>query len=690
MKKRYRKNAFVRGASLLIASCILIGGGTGTVLEAGAAEIPLITPETEQIDTLPESDFKVRENDTGVIITSCLNTSSSRIRIPDMIGGKPVTEIDTAAFKNCGKNLKKVIIPETVTRIGQRAFEETALSSIELPKNLKRIESNAFLNCDQLKDISFPDGLEYVGYDVFDGTPWYASQPDGVVYVSNVCYKYKGDMPENTTVSLKSSTVSVSTYAFSREMNLSEVTFPDSLISIGEYSFSNTNLESITLPDSIKNIGRGAFMGCKALESAKLPRWMNTIEWSLFAGCKSLSYVKLPKNLSTIKYSAFDGCESLGELDFPDSLQYVDERALRQTLWLSNQPDGVVYAGRDAYTYKGEMPPETSIELREGTISITPEAFQGQKNLKKLTLPSSLKVIGLYAFQATGLKSVTIPPSVRTIGRYSIGYGDWYDTFTEYRAAYPVKGFVIFGEKGSRAESFAKQYGGNIFERMLFATIPTGTSTLTDSSTGVSATGMFGDDMTMISSKSTKDNQLVYAFSLAIIDDYYSYNDVKDAFTERFDYYTVDNMTNEKNKIIKRVFKATTYNDEEITVTLPIKYMPQQVMEYVEETDEEGITTSTSRLITDGQLTSKGYSFKTKAAHAVYHISQSYVSILGDVNGDNSVNVSDSLMIARYDAGLAQLDENQIQAGNVNGDDKTDIADALLIARLDAGLITEF
>lgn len=62
----------------------------------------------------------------------------------------------------------------------------------------------------------------------------------------------------------------------------------------------------------------------------------------------------------------------------------------------------------------------------------------------------------------------------------------------------------------------------------------------------------------------------------------------------------------------------------------------------------------------------------------------------GDVNNDNAIDIADALMVARFDAGLAELDETQLKAGDLNGDDQTDIADALMIARYDAGLITEF
>lgn len=62
-------------------------------------------------------------------------------------------------------------------------------------------------------------------------------------------------------------------------------------------------------------------------------------------------------------------------------------------------------------------------------------------------------------------------------------------------------------------------------------------------------------------------------------------------------------------------------------------------------------------------------------------------SVLGDINDDKSVDIADALMIARYDAGLIQLDEVQLSVSDVNKDGSADIADALMIARYDAGLI---
>jgi hypothetical protein len=60
--------------------------------------------------------------------------------------------------------------------------------------------------------------------------------------------------------------------------------------------------------------------------------------------------------------------------------------------------------------------------------------------------------------------------------------------------------------------------------------------------------------------------------------------------------------------------------------------------------------------------------------------------LLGDITGDGSIDIADSLFVARADAGLATLTEEQKKAADVNKDGSADIADALFIARVDAGL----
>ena len=185
-----------------------------------------------------------------------------------------VTRIGHYAFGQC-ENLTSVDIPNSIKSIGIRAFSWcSALTSIVLKGGLENIESYAFEYCLGLENISLPNSLMTIGQNAFYNTQWYKNQPSGGVYVGNVFYKYKGDIPQNTSFVIKEGTVSISPYAFVKE-NYHE-----------DYS-----LVSVSIPNSVKVIGEGVFYRCRALTSILIPDGVTTIETLAFHYCKALNSV---------------------------------------------------------------------------------------------------------------------------------------------------------------------------------------------------------------------------------------------------------------------------------------------------------------------------------------------------------------------------------------------------------------
>jgi hypothetical protein len=104
-------------------------------------------------------------------------------------------------------------------------------------------------------------------------------------------------------------------------------------------------------------------------------------------------------------------------LTIPNSVTSIGGSAFYGTAWYNNQPDGLVYAGKVAYIYKGSMPPNSNIAIQEGTLGIGGFAFNGCTNLKSMTIPNSVTNIGGSAFYGcSGLTNIDIPNSVTTIG----------------------------------------------------------------------------------------------------------------------------------------------------------------------------------------------------------------------------------------------------------------------------------
>ena len=126
---------------------------------------------------------------------------------------------------------------------------------------------------------------------------------------------------------------------------------------------------------------------------------VTTIDWSAFYNCTGLTSITIPNSVTEIGVGAFEGCSGLTSVTIGNSVTSIGSAAFSGTAWYNNQPDGLVYAGRVAYEYKGTMPSGTSIVLKDGTKGIAQNAFNGFTGLTSITIPNSVTSIGETAFQ---------------------------------------------------------------------------------------------------------------------------------------------------------------------------------------------------------------------------------------------------------------------------------------------------
>ena len=241
----------------------------------------------------------------------------------------------------------------SVTSIGDEAFYECSnLFGITIPESVTSIGEAAFENCSSLASITIPDGVTSIANDAFEGTAWYDNQPDGVAYAGKVLYKYKGTMPENTSIEVREGTVSINPYAFQSCSGLIAITLPESVTSIGHDAFYNcSSLASITIPGGITSIENGTFLYCSSLASIILPVGVTSIGQSAFGHCESLSTIILPEGLPSIGLNAFAYCSGLTSITIPESVTSIGQSAFSRCSSLTSItiPESVTSIGNHAF-----------------------------------------------------------------------------------------------------------------------------------------------------------------------------------------------------------------------------------------------------------------------------------------------------------------------------------------------------
>ena len=126
------------------------------------------------------------------------------------------------------------------------------------------------------------------------------------------------------------STVNILKSTFCDCVNLTSVTIPNSVTSIGDSAFSGcTGLTSVTIPNSVTSIGVSAFLGCTGLTSVTIPNSVTSIGDYAFSECTGLTNVTIPNSVTSIGGYAFSECTGLTNVTIPNSVTSIGDNAFK-------------------------------------------------------------------------------------------------------------------------------------------------------------------------------------------------------------------------------------------------------------------------------------------------------------------------------------------------------------------------
>ena len=575
------------------------------------------------------------------------------------------------------KYAKSAIIDSGVTSLGNNTFRGSPIEYILIGDDVNSIGEGSLYNCKNLKKVTIGKNLKEI---------------------KSFAFSYSNNIEEFSVSEDNQHYKSVDGNLLSKD-------------GIEFIKFADPYVDLFTIPDGVKTIGVDSF-----------------------ADNLNLKTVIIPDGLTEIQSYAFDGCKNLSVIKMPDTVCNISGAAFSDTEWYNNQPDGDVYIGKVYYAYKGTMPENTGVIIKDGTKGIADSAFSNCKGLTSITIPNGVISIGSSAFSnCKSLTSITIPNSVQSIDSYVFS---------------ACKGLasIVIPNSVTKIGDYAFEYCSGLTS----VTIP---DSLTSIGNGVfwhcsSLTSIvIPDSVTSIGEQAFKDCNRLTSIDVSKNNSAYSSDygvllnkdktvimccpegkkgtyTIPSSVTKIGDYafYDCDKLTSvEIPDSVTSIGKwAFEYCSSLISITIPdsvtsigdgVFWQCSSLTNIVIPSSITSIGDGafgyckglTRIVIPDSVILINIEAFDGCNNLKIYGVKDSYAetfakennipfvelgqSIAGDTSGDESVDIADALMIARYDAGLIQLDEIQLSVSDVNADDSVDIADALMIARYDAGLI---
>ena len=251
----------------------------------------------------------------------CYCTAKLDIVIPDS-----VTEIGDSAFRNSG--LVTVTIPDTVTKIEDSAFSGcTGLTSMMVPDSVTDMGTGVFANCTSLTNVTLPNIRQNIVASTFEGCTSLEKivLPETVTAIRDSAFKNCTALKE---IVWSKAPGLIEANAFYNCDALTEVEIPTTVTSVGDQAFYDCDsLTTVDFPDTVTKMGTKVFYDCDALTSVKLGSGITTIPASTFEHCDVLESIVIPRRVTTIGNSAFKDCVKFTSITIPRSVTSIGSTA---------------------------------------------------------------------------------------------------------------------------------------------------------------------------------------------------------------------------------------------------------------------------------------------------------------------------------------------------------------------------
>ena len=311
------------------------------------------------------------------------------------------------------ERLSFVDLPDSISTIGVSAFQGTGLTNIELPKNLREIDSSAFsssqleavfskdgasglktiaesaFRCANLQTIEIPmRDLENLSPTAIRSSAIKSIQSTngfGIYYVSNDksnlnwIFKKESEstvelvsIPHNQTgsVVIPEGVVSISAQVINYKID--SLVLPSSLERISG-SFNGSELESIIFAEGSKIQELGDVFSKTKIKHIEIPASVTKLS-STFTECLELETVSI-SGQSVVLDATFKGCKNLSSITLPSESQVYFK--------------GLVLSGCSF----------ESFIIPEGVVSIDGPVFSQCVNLREVSIPNSLVYVSGDAFK---------------------------------------------------------------------------------------------------------------------------------------------------------------------------------------------------------------------------------------------------------------------------------------------------